>query len=115
MSPTDWLDVLYELAIIAFFVALLLYVALSLALRDVEPGRSRDARRWGGVGAGLFTLAFGAIGRYVHIPQGLAREVFDFLAVTGVVFGFPFGVLLWYLLRGRGHTEGSSNSHWRGP
>jgi len=114
MRPTDWLYVLYELAMLAVFVAMLLTVALSLALHDVEPhGRSRDARRWGGVGATIFTLAFGAIGKY--ITQGSAREVFDVLVVAGCVFGFPFGVLLWYLFRGRLHIEGSSNNRWRGP
>jgi len=114
MLPTDWLYLLYELALVAVFIGLLLTVALSLALHDVEPhDRSRDARRWGGVGATLVTLAFSGVGR--HITQGLAREVFEVLVVAGFVLGFPFGVLLWYLLRGRLHTERSSNNRWRGP
>jgi hypothetical protein len=36
MLPTDWLYLLYELAMVAVFVGLLLTVALSLALQDVE-------------------------------------------------------------------------------
>jgi len=114
MLPTDWLYILYELAMVAVFVAMLITVALSLALHDVEPrSRSRNARRWGAAGATVFALAFGAIGK--HITQGSAREVFDVLVVAGGVFGFPFGVLLWYLLRGRFQTESSSNNRWRGP
>jgi hypothetical protein len=103
MSPTTWLYLLHELAMIVVCVAMLLTFALGLALRDVERhGGSRDVRRWGGVSASLFTLAFGVIGK--HIPQGVAREAFDVLVAAGFFFGFPFGVLLWYLLRFSGDS-----------
>src|SRR5215469_9102796 len=103
MSRTTWLCILDELAIIVVCIAMLLTVALGLALHDVEPrGRSREARRWGGVSASVFTLAFSVIGK--HVPQGMAGEAFDVLVAAGFFFGFPFGVLLWYLLRFRGDS-----------
>jgi peptidoglycan/LPS O-acetylase OafA/YrhL len=112
MSPTTWIELLYELALVVWLVAMLLTIALLLALGEIEPhGRSRDARRWGGMSASLFALAFGVIGK--HIPQGLVREAFDFLIAAGFPFGFLFGVLLWHLLQGRHHTQGSSNDRWR--
>ena len=114
MSPTTWIELLYELTIVAWLVAMPLTIALLLALCEIEPhGRSRNARRWGGVSASFFALAFGVIGN--HRPQGLVREVFDFLIAASFPFGFLFGVLLWHSLQGRHHTEGSSNTRWRGP
>ena len=114
MSAPVWRYLLDELALVAVFTAILLTAGLQLALRDGDPhGRSRVARRWGGISGSLFALAFTVIGK--HLPQGFGGEVFGALLVAGFVFGFPCGVLLWHLLRGRVHTEGSANNRWRGP
>jgi peptidoglycan/LPS O-acetylase OafA/YrhL len=114
MSPPAWRYLLEELAMIALITAVIVTAGLRLALRDGElHGRSRIARRWGELSGSLFALVFTLLAKYS--PQGFGGEVFGALLVAGFVFGFPFGVLLWYLLRGRSHIEGSSNNRWRGP
>jgi len=114
MFPSTWRYLLDELVTIAALAAILLTMGLRLALLSSAPDdRSRVARRWGGVTGSLFALAFSAIGK--HLPQGFGGEAFGFLLAAGFAFGFPFGVLLWYLLQGRLGTEGSSNNRWRGP